>query len=127
LNTLATILRWLSATLFVFALIAMITMVVSDTLNLLRPTSIHRQAGALSFVLIGASYVSLQLSFRRPWNEKLKGVLLGIAFLFWGSTQFLSPSAWVTAMDTAVVLIFVIDLSLIIVERLKQSTRITES
>jgi hypothetical protein len=105
----------------------MITLVVSDTLNLLRPTSIHRHAGALSFVLIGASYVSLQLSFRRPWIEKLKGVLLGIAFLFWGSTQFLSPGPWVTAMDTAVVLIFVIDLSLIIVERLKQSTRISES
>jgi hypothetical protein len=123
LNPLATFLRWLSAILFVLALIAITTLVVSDTLNRLRPTPLHREAGALSFVLIGASYVSLQLSFRRPWSEKLKGMLLGIAFLFWGSGQFLPPSAWVTAMDTAVVLIFVIDLSLIIVERLKSNQR----
>ena len=97
----------------------MMPLVISDTLNQLRPTLLHRQAGALAFVLIGASYVSLQFSGRRPWHERLKGVLLGVAFLFWGSGQFLSPSPWVTAMDTAVVLIFVIDLSLIIVERLR--------
>lgn len=49
-----------------------------------------------------------------------KGVMLGVAFLLWGSEQFLSPSVWVTAMDSLIVLIFVVDLSLIIVDRLKR-------
>jgi len=72
-------------------------------------------------VLIGSSYVALQLSSRRPWGEKLKAILLGIAFMFWGSTQFLPPRPWVTAMDSAVVVIFVVDLSLIIIESLKRN------
>src|ERR1700743_877394 len=117
----ATLFRWLSTILFVSALIAMGTLLVADALNALTLTSLHRTAGALSFMLIGSSYVALQLSLRRPRSEKLKAILLGIAFLFWGSGHFLPPSPWATAMDTAVVVIFVVDLSLIIVESLKRN------
>src|SRR5579863_7437213 len=116
----ATLFRWLSAILFVSALAAMLTLLVSDAWNALSFTTIHRRAGALSFMLIGASYVALQISERCRWGEKLKAILLGVAFLFWGSVQFLSPGPWVTAMDSAVVVIFVVDLSLIIMERLKR-------
>jgi hypothetical protein len=72
-------------------------------------------------MLIGSSYVALQISLRRPRSEKIKAILLGIAFLFWGSGQFLPPSLFATAMDTAVVVIFVVDLSLIIIENLKRN------
>jgi hypothetical protein len=116
-----TIFRWLSAILFISALGAVLTLLVFDTLNQLRLTPIHQHAGALSFALIGASYIGLQLSWGRRWHERIKELLLGVAFLLWGSEQFLPPSPWVTAMDTAVVLIFVVDLSLIIVGRLRQS------
>jgi hypothetical protein len=117
----ATLFRWLSTILFVSALAAMLTLLVSDVWNALSFTAIHRHAGALSFMLIGASYVALQMSSRRRWGEKVKAILLGIAFLFWGSVQFLSPRPWVTAMDSAVVVIFVVDLSLIIMESLKRN------
>ena len=117
----ATLFRWLSTILFVSALAAMLTLLISDALNALTPTPLHRRAGALSFMLIGSSYVALQLSLNRPWNEKVKAILLGIAFMFWGSGQFLPPSLWATAMDTAVVVIFVVDLSLIIIESLKRN------
>jgi hypothetical protein len=117
----ATLFRWLSTIFFVSALAAMLILLVSDACNALTLTMLHRRAGALSFILIGASYVALQLSSRRPWNEKLKAILLGIAFLFWGSVQFLSPGPWVTAMDSAVVVIFVVDLSLIIMESLRRN------
>jgi hypothetical protein len=117
----ATLFRWLSTVLFVSALIATVTLLVSDALNALTLSALHRRAGALSFILIGSSYVALQLSFRRPWSGKLKAILLGVAFLFWGSGQFLPPSPWATAMDAAVVVIFVVDLSLIIVESLKRN------
>jgi hypothetical protein len=99
----------------------MLTLLVSDALNALALTTLHRRAGALSFMLIGSSYVALQLSFRRPWGGKLKAILLGVAFLFWGSGQFLPPCPWATAMDAAVVVIFVVDLSLIIIESLKRN------
>lgn len=118
----ATLFRWLCTIFFVSALIAMVTLLVADALNALTLTSLHRRAGALSFMLIGSSYVALQLSFRRPLGEKVKAILLGVAFLFWGSGQFLPPSPWATAMDAAVVVIFVVDLSLIIIESLKRKS-----
>jgi hypothetical protein len=117
----ATLFRWLSTILFVSALAAMVTLLVSDALNALTPTAVHRCAGALAFMLIGSSYVALQISLQRPRTEKVKAILLGIAFLFWGSGQFLPPSLFATAMDSAVVVIFVVDLSLIIIEHLKRN------
>jgi hypothetical protein len=117
----ATFFRWLSTILFVSAIAAMVTLLVSDALNALTPTAFHRCAGALAFMLIGSSYVALQISLRRPRSEKVKAILLGVAFLFWGSGQFLPPSLLATAMDSAVVVIFVVDLSLIIIEHLKRN------
>ena len=113
-------LRSLSALLLISALAGMATLLVFDALNQLRLTSFHQQAGALSFMLIGASYISLQLSTGRRWRELIKGVLLGIGFFLWGCEQFVPPGPLVTVMDSLVVVIFVSDLGLIIVDRLKR-------
>jgi hypothetical protein len=102
------------------ALAAIATLLVSDGIHWLKPSSVHQHAGAFSLILIGLSYVSLQLSAQRPSDEMLKGVLLGVAFLLWGCEQLLPPSTLVTAMDTAVVTIFVADLSLIILQHLRR-------
>jgi hypothetical protein len=99
----------------------MLTLLAADAVNALRLTSLHERAGALSFMLIGASYLLLQFASRRPWSEKLKAIFMGIGFVFWGSASLLPPGPWVTFMDTSVVLIFVLDLSLIILENLKQN------
>jgi peptidoglycan/LPS O-acetylase OafA/YrhL len=115
-----TLFRRLSTILFVCALAAMLTLLMSDAFSALTLTALHRYAGALSFMLIGSSYVALQISLRRPRSEKVKAILLGMAFLFWGSGQFLPPGLFATAMDSAVVVIFVVDLSLIIIEHLKR-------
>jgi len=109
------VLHYLSAMLVVAALAAVVTLLASDVSNGLTFTPLHRQAGALSFAFIGLSYIALQFSRER----KLKNILLGIGFLFWGSAQLMPLNIWVTAMDTAVVLIFVMDLSLIILETLR--------
>lgn len=113
------LLHYCSAVFFVLALIGIVTLVVFDLINQLRFTSLHRHAGALSFMLIGSSYVSLLLGSRRPLKTILKEMFLGIAFFLWGSEQFLPPGPWTTAVDSTVILIFVTDLSLIILERLK--------
>jgi len=76
--------------------------------------------GALPLICIGLSYISFQLSAERERSELVKGLLLGIAFVFWGSEQLLPSSPLVTVMDSIVITIFVVDLGLIIVEHLKR-------
>jgi len=74
----------------------------------------------MALILIGVSYVSLQLSAKRRWNEKLKGIFLGLAFALWGGEQFLPASRLVTLMDSAVITIFVVDLGLMILDHLRR-------
>ncbi len=77
--------------------------------------------GAIPLILIGLSYASFQFSTQRPHSERVKGLLLGLAFVLWGSEQLLPPSPWVTVMDSLVISIFVVDLALIIIEHLKRN------
>lgn len=114
------LLRWLSAAFFAAALAGIGFVLLTDTVNRLRLTTAHQRVGALSFMLIGASYITLQLSAPRPKGETLRGVLLGVAFFLWGGEQFLPPSRLVTVMDSLVVVIFVLDLGSIIVSRLRR-------
>lgn len=65
-------------------------------------------------IFVGLSFVCTQLSADSRWNEKLKGILLGMAFALWGGEQYLAPGALVTAVDSLVVTIFVADLGLVI-------------
>src|ERR1700722_6082476 len=112
--------RWLSLFFFFAALVGIAVLLLFDAVNRLASTSIHQQAGAMSLILIGASYISLQCSSARPWGEWTKGVLLGVAFILWGGEVFV-PSGWVvTMMDSTVVTIFVVDLGLIILEHLRR-------
>jgi peptidoglycan/LPS O-acetylase OafA/YrhL len=111
--------RKLSVLLLISALAAMAALLIFDALNHLHLTSIHKWTGALAFMLIGASYISLQLSTNRQWNETLKRIMLGVGFFLWGCEQFLPPSIPVTVMDSIVVLIFVTDLTLIIAKNLR--------
>ena len=117
--TMRAVIRWLSAGLCVCALVALSVLLISDVSHHLGLSSLHQKTGALAFILIGASFVVLQFRSRRPFRETLKELLLGIAFLLWGSEQFLPSSPWVTAMDALVVLIFVVDLSSIILQRVR--------
>jgi hypothetical protein len=95
-------------------------LVVSDAAHGLRLTSLHSHLGALALIMIGASYVNLQIISRRPRHELVKGILLGSAFALWGMEQLLPPSRWTTAMDTAVIAIFVVDLGMIILNGLER-------
>jgi hypothetical protein len=114
------LLRGLSLLLFLLAAGSIIVLLTSDVSHALRLTAFHQQSSAIALILIGASYISLQLSVKRRWNEKFKGISLGFAFVLWGSEQFLPASRLVTLMDSAVITIFVVDLGLIILDHLKR-------
>jgi hypothetical protein len=117
------LLRSLSLLLFILAVGGIVALLFSDASHGLRLTSLHQQSSAVALILIGASYISLQLTLKRRWSEKLKGVALGFAFVLWGSEQFLPASRMVTLMDSAVITIFVVDLGLIILDALGKSDR----
>lgn len=110
----------MSILLFVGALTAVGGLALSDLEHHLTPSAQHTQYGSAALILIGLSYIALQLSFRRGLEEMLQGLLLGTAFVLWGGEQLLPTSRWVTLMDNLVVTIFVIDLSLIIWEHLQR-------
>ena len=117
--------RWLSILLFLLALLGIVMLLAGDGWHRLQLTLIHQRAGAGSLMLIGASYICLQLSRPRRWMELIKGLLLGVAFVFWGGELFVPPGALVTAMDSLVIAIFVVDLSLIIYEHLQRKDQET--
>ncbi len=114
-------LRWLCALLFLSALVGIAVLLVSDAARHYSFAAVHQRVAAFPLLLIGLSYICLQLSATRPRGEMLKGVLLGLAFVLWGGEQLLPPTALVTVMDGAVVTIFVVDLALIIAEYLRRN------
>jgi hypothetical protein len=107
-------LRRLSGILFTLALVSVGWLLLTDAWHRFQPTSGHRRAGTFALIFVGASFVCLQLSRRSARAERLKGVLLGMAFVLWGGEQFLPAGPVATAIDCAVIVIFVTDLGLII-------------
>ena len=112
--------RLLGAILFGCALGALLTLVVSDACHHFQYSPFHRKAGDWSLMLIGLSYVALQFTTKQAAAETIKKFLLGMGFALWGAEQFL-PQGWLaTAVDTAVIVIFVVDLGLLIIQRLSR-------
>jgi hypothetical protein len=118
-NVMKQSLRRLSAILFLLALAALLWLLVPDLWISFRPSLRHQHAGALALIFVGASFICLQFSIDRGWKERLKGFLLGLAFALWGGEQFLPLGSVVTAIDTLVIAIFVVDLGLVIAGHLE--------
>jgi hypothetical protein len=114
------ILRPLGGLFLLSALVALAVLLLSDSWRHFRPTGLHQRAGALSLMLVGASFICVQLDAHARLRTKIKRVLLGVAFVLWGGEQFLPQGMWVTAMDGAVVAIFVVDIGLVILGLLKR-------
>ena len=115
--------RKLSAFLLISALAGVGVLLVFDGLHDLSLTTFHQRAGALSVMFIGASYICLQLGTPNNLRDKLKRIPLGVGFCIWGSETFLPPGHIITVMDNLVVLIFVSDLSFVILDSLRRKDR----
>ena len=113
-------LRWIVLLCLFTALVTIGTLIVTDAAHGLGHAVLHSRLGAVALIMVGCSYVSLQMIWRRPRHELVKAILLGSAFALWGGEQLLPASRWTTAMDTAVIAIFVVDLGKIIFDELKR-------
>ncbi len=89
-----------------------------DVQNAFHYDAAHLRMGSPPFILIGLAFIAYQLSQSCPWRQRVKGLLLGVAFALWGSEQFLPASSWLTLMDDIVIGIFVVDLGVIVAGRL---------
>ena len=98
----------------ILALLSLACLLCGDAFSSLATTPLHQRSGALALIFVGLSYGVLRASREREPGELVKGVLLGLAFVLWGGEQFLPAGKLVTAVDTLVIAIFVVDLSLII-------------
>ena len=117
---LRTALRYAAALFGVGALGGIAALVLSDGAHHLLPTALHPHVAALPLILIGLSYLCLLPGQKRQWRETAQGTLLSTAFILWGAEMLLTPSRWTTAMDIAVVTIFVVDLGTIVLGQLRQ-------
>jgi len=68
----------------------------------------------IPLMAIGISYISLVLTLPRTPGQVLVGLLMGLAFVFWGLEQFLTNRALISFIDDCVVFLFVADLSIVI-------------
>lgn len=74
---------------------------------------------AIPLIAIGISYSVLIITLRRTLGQRLVGIFMGLAFVLWGLEQFLSDQAVITFMDDIVVFLFVVDLSIVIRQNLR--------
>jgi hypothetical protein len=120
MTTIKKLLRPLSGLLFVSALVALVMLLTFDSWYHFQPTAHHQKTGAFALMLVGASFICLQLNASTGRTEMLKGVFLGLAFVLWGGEQFLPPGSFVTVVDSTVITIFVADLGWVIQGRLRR-------
>jgi len=122
------LLRWLTRSLAVFALLTTFALLCVGATPLLTSlpaltagvafecwTLLKRlPLSALPLLLAGTSYLVLQAILRPPPLELLKRTMLGIAFLLWGVVQLMPASDLATELGNVVIALYVIDLGLII-------------
>jgi DNA replication protein DnaC len=70
-------------------------------------------------IAIGTSYFALIISLRRTFGQRLAGIFIGLAFVLWGLEQLLSDKALISFIDDVVVFLFVVDLSIVVRQNLR--------
>jgi len=78
-----------------------------------RPLPFSVKSG-VPLLAIGLSYISLVVTLPRSPSQYLVGILVGVAFVLWGSEQFLKNREIISFIDDCVVFLFVTDLSIVI-------------
>jgi hypothetical protein len=100
--------------------VAILSMAALGGLDLLRLCGVPTPAlpwaakSAIPLIAIGFSYICLILTESRTPLQRLLGTSVGVAFMLWGTEQYLSDRVLAAFIDDLVVILFVLDLSLVV-------------
>ena len=118
----AVILRALSATLFILALLSAAVIVMLDFIHIFQPALLAwKLKSAYPLIFIGSSYLLLQCTLLRGFTNFFLSLAVSTAFILWGTEQFLSNPILISFIDDIVVFLFVLDLSIVIRAYLKRA------
>jgi hypothetical protein len=113
-------LRVVSAIAFGLAITSAILIVIAHLIHSVNPGFVPwTLKSAVPLILIGTAFASLQFALPRTRGQMLLGLMVALAFILWGTEQFLSDQSIVSFIDDLVVLLFVIDLSIVIYGHLR--------
>jgi hypothetical protein len=111
------LIRFLNWLLVIFALLAGILLLLSDIFSFSFP---HAPISSAPLLLIGAAYLAFQLLTGPTLLDLCKALIVSSAFILWGIDQILSPGWFATTLGDVVIVLYVIDLSWLMLDRLKQ-------
>jgi len=72
---------------------------------------------AVPLLIIGASFLLVQVRLRPRWMELLRNLLLASAFILWGIVQLLEQNALSKKLGDVVIALYVLDLAWLILGR----------
>lgn len=114
-----TAIRWLSGVLMLSALALTAAVVLGDIAHGFAPFSLHARGMAVALILVGAAYALVNAFPPGSLGLRIRAASLGLAFVLWGAEQFMPPGRPTVVADCVLVVIFVVDLSLSILPRLR--------
>jgi hypothetical protein len=114
-------LRVLSALSFGLAISSACVVIALDCLHFFNQELLPwRLKSAFPLIFVGISYGCLQFTLPRTWKELVLSLSVCMAFILWGSEQFVSNAVIASRIDDGVMFLFVLDLSIVIGGYLKQ-------
>ena len=120
LAPIAAVLRIISALVLAAAFASAAGVLLFDALHWVRPDISWKVKSAVPLICIGVSYALLQFTLPRTRTEFCLSLAVSMAFVLWGTEQFI-PVPWIASqMDDVVVFLFVLDLGIVIRSRLNR-------
>ena len=107
-------LKWLAMALVVMALFFSICLLARDTKMRVFVGSTTSEISSAPLLLIGASFLVVQVMLRPRWTELLKNVLLAATFILWGVVQLMTQNDLSKRLSDVVVALYVFDLAWVV-------------
>jgi hypothetical protein len=105
----------------VLALLSAIVVVALRLIHCFNPTLfLLSLKSGIPLSLIGLSFAFFQFAVRRTRSQCILGLIVSVAFILWGSEQFLANQTVAQFIDDIVVFLFVLDLSIVILGSFKE-------
>lgn len=116
----AQVLRFVSAAALLLAFSTSIIIVVLHVIHCFQAGFLPwTLKSAYPLILIGVAFACLQFTLPRTRTQIVLGLAVALAFILWGTEQFLSDLSIISFIDDIVVFLFVLDLSIVIYGHLK--------